>query len=594
MADPKKQLREFINQQRKAKEQAEQERVQRNDADRNAVLQGVGQDLADALKPVLEELPKSAQITEQQIKNALTEAIQVSMPEVSIPEINIPEIKIDTKGLEKAVQNAIKGLKIDSPQVNIPESTFELPERFAVNIDQFDEKKPLPVRLYEANGKPFQIAFPAGASGGKADFLTIKGIQNSAWGELINADGRLRTENNTASSSITGTVTVDQLSGANWSVSVNDIFRTTVATNLINSDDRLRVSVETGGSGLTDSELRATAVPVSQLSGANWSTEVTNTVTVDGSGVTQPVSGTVTVSGITNTIAANVVDSGGVPYTTSNPLPIDDAGGSVTVDGTVTAELSATDNAVLDQIELNQDTQTAILNTIDADTGAIKTAVEILDNAISGSEMQVDVVSGTITAVTGITNSVAASIVDSSGVQYSGSNPLPIDIVQALDHTIDSISVRQVSGANYSTQSKLIARQTNPTAASDATEVFASADDLGRTLMRPIQVRDLIATAYTSLTSGTETTLLAGAASTFHDLIYVMCANQSDVATFVDFRCGTAGTVIMTVQVPAEGTAGVSLPVPHKMPEVAQAWTVDLPDITGTTVDITAQFSKEI
>lgn len=64
--------------------------------------------------------------------------------------------------------------------------------------------------------------------------------------------------------------------------------------------------------------------------------DVTNTVTVDGSGVTQPVS------------------------------------------GTVTANLSATDNAVLDSI--------------DSDTSAIKTAVEIIDNAISGSEMQVDVV----------------------------------------------------------------------------------------------------------------------------------------------------------------------------------------------------------
>lgn len=42
--------------------------------------------------------------------------------------------------------------------------------------------------------------------------------------------------------------------------------------------------------------------------------------------------------------------------------------------------------------DTGQDAQTALLTTIDADTGAIKTAVETLDNAISGSEMQVDVV----------------------------------------------------------------------------------------------------------------------------------------------------------------------------------------------------------
>lgn len=57
--------------------------------------------------------------------------------------------------------------------------------------------------------------------------------------------------------------------------------------------------------------------------------------------------------------------------------------GSLTVDATnfdiraltnsdvVTAELSATDNAVLDQIETNQDSQTALLTTIDADTSVL-------------------------------------------------------------------------------------------------------------------------------------------------------------------------------------------------------------------------------
>jgi len=107
----------------------------------------------------------------------------------------------------------------------------------------------------------------------------------------------------------------------------------------------------------------------------------------------------------------------------------------VTVSGTVTANLSATDNAVLDamvvdlaaletlqtstntKLDTLETTLTAIetdqaaievlltaanvdhaanevlLGTIDADTNAIKTAVEIIDNAISGSEMQVDTVS---------------------------------------------------------------------------------------------------------------------------------------------------------------------------------------------------------
>jgi filamentous hemagglutinin len=54
----------------------------------------------------------------------------------------------------------------------------------------------------------------------------------------------------------------------------------------------------------------------------------------------------------TGTSAVSVVSN-------SAPLPISDAGGSLTVDGTVTAELSATDNAVLDTID-------AVLDTINA------------------------------------------------------------------------------------------------------------------------------------------------------------------------------------------------------------------------------------
>ena len=96
-------------------------------------------------------------------------------------------------------------------------------------------------------------------------------------------------------------------------------------------------------------------------------------------------------------------------------------GAVVISSGAVTASLSATDNAVLDaiatdgdniqtllttmdgvldniltkngEIETTNNACQVLLGTIDADTGAIKTAVEILDNAISGNEMQCDIVS---------------------------------------------------------------------------------------------------------------------------------------------------------------------------------------------------------
>jgi hypothetical protein len=74
-------------------------------------------------------------------------------------------------------------------------------------------------------------------------------------------------------------------------------------------------------------------------------------------------------------------------------LSIDDNGGSITIDGTVTANLSATDNAVLDNIDTN---------------------VSTIAGAVSGTEMQVDVIT-----IPGLSGDVAHDSADSG-------NPLKI------------------------------------------------------------------------------------------------------------------------------------------------------------------------
>ncbi len=110
----------------------------------------------------------------------------------------------------------------------------------------------------------------------------------------------------------------------------------------------------------------------------DWDDSNYANVNINLAGVDAPTGGGAEAGSLRVTIAN---DSTGVLSVDDNggTLSIDDGGGAITVDGTVTANLSATDNAVLDSI--------------DSDTSAIKTAVEIIDNAISGSEMQVDIVS---------------------------------------------------------------------------------------------------------------------------------------------------------------------------------------------------------
>lgn len=98
--------------------------------------------------------------------------------------------------------------------------------------------------------------------------------------------------------------------------------------------------------------------------------------------------------------------------TTSAPLPVDlraDNVGGIEVVQDTAADLNVT--------EASAASIATLLGTIDADTGAIKTAVEILDNAISGSEMQVDVVA----ALPAGTNTIGGVIGQpSSTVVYDG------------------------------------------------------------------------------------------------------------------------------------------------------------------------------
>jgi hypothetical protein len=202
-----------------------------------------------------------------------------------------------------------------------------------------------------------------------------------------------------------------------------------------------------------------------------------------------------------------------------------------------------------------------------------------------------------VTVTSGATATTAVNIVDSSGVQYSGSNPMPTYLVAGSGNSTVSVGA-VVSDAvdDGSAPNKIggIARTENPTAVAGGDIVTFSSDKVGRQISRPIQVRELIQTAYATITNGTETTLLAGVASTYLDLVYAMFANSSDAAVLVDIRAGTANGIVGTVNVPASSMAGFSPKVPIPQDVAANTWTVDMPDITGTTVYATALFSKEI
>ena len=837
------------------------------------------------LQPILNEIANNTKLNKEELIQALSQikidapAVPKAQVDVHIPEIKVPtpQVTVNVPKIDTPIIPPIKipEIKVPKPEITVKVPPIKIPDlkwpegemdiKGFVNLMGYDRgllENPLPVQIRDANGNPVDLfkglSTVIAGSGGKADYFTIKGFSQSAFAEIMNADGEVKvagtftasapattfaiignnellpyngdnplpvvfgasatqavnivdssgigysgsnpvpvtiTSGATATSAVVvvdstgipyggdnplnvdGTVAVSgitgsvgatilngeglardswlisditnsvkaslvdstgiQYSGSNpFSVTAYDIFKTTVATNLINADDRLRVSLETGGSGLTDAELRASSVPVAQISDAIWSTQVTGSFgtlfsTADmvnsdnrlrvsletgGSGLTDaelrassvpteqvsgsiwsvyvtggggatsvsilnadgtyrdtfPVEGTVAVSGITGSVGATIlngeglardswlisditasvkatlIDSGGVGYSGSNPVPTTIVSGSITstgayllnaeglyrgtipVEGTITANLSATDNAVLDTID-------AVLDTINA---KLVTGTDIgdvtINNASGASAVNIQDGGNTITvdgtvAVSGVTASIGASILGSDGLAFGTSKPIPVTMVTGVSASVNAAIIDSagnyrdtfpISGnvnVNGSLNSVLatgttlhdsaddgdaplkmggVAIQDNPTAVAGGDRVKFTADDLGRQLVRPVQARDLIRTAYVSLVSGTafgtETTLLASGSGAYLDLIYMMGTNSSDVSVDIEFRASTAGTVCQKLTIPGGGTAGVALSVPYPAPFADHTWTIDAPDITGTNVTITALFSKEV
>src|SRR3990167_3502290 len=185
------------------------------------------------------------------------------------------------------------------------------------------------------------------------------------------------------------------------------------------------------------------------------------------------------------------------------------------------------------------------------DPGGALRPIQVDDNG----NLSIDLVSGVNVSTT--TEIAAGTLIQT--LQLSGSADSVVVNSIAADQLIQTL---QLSGSVESSQVLGLARQTNPTAVADGAAVTASFDDLGRQVITPYQVRDLVYTANVSTTTGIETTLLAAVAGANLDCVQVVCANTSDAAVDVDFRAVTAGAVEFSVTVPADSTAGFIPAVP--------------------------------
>ena len=182
----------------------------------------------------------------------------------------------------------------------------------------------------------------------------------------------------------------------------------------------------------------------------------------------------------------------------------------------------------------------ALLGTIDADTGT-------LAGAVSGSEMQVDIVSGTVTTLTG--SGVAHDAADSG-------NP----------HKIGAKATASLSGATM-------------VAAGDRTDLFAGID--GVQITRPHCNLEDVVSGNASNTDGTSTSLIAAqGAGVKTYLTAIILTNTSSSNIYVEIKDGA--TAKLTIPVPANSGAVVTLPVPLGG-TANTAWNFD-PSAATTTV----------
>lgn len=205
----------------------------------------------------------------------------------------------------------------------------------------------------------------------------------------------------------------------------------------------------------------------------------------------------------------------GDPSTNAGVAPVDAAAGlkvdlgadnDVTVTGTVTAELGATDNAVLDAIE--------------ADTTTIA-------GAVAGTEMQVDVITMPTTTVTG---TIAHDSADSGNPQKIG----------AKAESAISTATMVADG--------------------DRTDLYADID--GVLMVRSDRPLGDLLSERLSNTDGTSTasTVFGATASTRNVITGYSVYNASATAGYLDLRDGTAGAILWTVPLPATGGANFAIP----------------------------------
>lgn len=573
---PQEQLKRIHDQLQKA---ADAKARERRDADRAAISTQIGQYLGAVMQPLKEA------VTEMRRMTSSHERMASHMASMEMPE---PVVNVDLSTLELPKPNITVNPIIDLADIKMPS---EMDVKGWIGIMGYDRgllTNPIPVQLRDASGNPIKLfenltQIVGGGGGGNhvivdsMPSISVVSSGNSSI-SLVNSDGTYYNSDNPLPVSFSSsTQPVIQVSGAVNSVNILQVGSNAVVVGTGYQDNALRVVHATDA-----------IVSVNIVSGATGGTQY------DDAGNAEPGTGGLSMARDSAGSVYSLRLGSGTSETALRVVQAADAIASVSVVSNIAALDVKQVSGSADSVNVMQIGG----NNVVVGTGYQDNALRVVQatDAIASVNLAQTLGSATVVGtgyqdnalrVVHATDAIASvNIVSSATLTVTGSLTSSVVVGSVVGDAIDDGSAPVQMGG--------IARTANPTAVTGGDVVKASMDDVGRLLSRPVQVRDLLQTSRVALTTGTETTLLTGVAGVFHDLIYVMAANNSDAATYVDFRAATGANIQFTIQVPANGTAGVSLPVPLPQDVAADTWTADMPDITGTTVTVSALFSKEV
>lgn len=288
-----------------------------SDAEKDSAYLAVIMNSVDA---IIESI-NSVKVNEATIAEAVRSEIaklqippsEVNIPEIKLPPINVPEAKVTVSIPEITVPEpkvTVNVPKIEIPEIKAPNVEVNMPDSMEIHGDVglfgYGFDNPLPVQLRDKDGNPVSLPemMSVVSGGGSSRFVKI----NNTASEPIPISGSITSTPGATyyASDAIGSVNIVQ--SIPLSVSVSGATGT-IGVVTINPDGSPVYGGSSSGGGLTDAELRASSIDVQQASGASWSTNV----------LSMP---SVTVTSITNSTASALVDSSGVQYSGSNPVPV--------------------------------------------------------------------------------------------------------------------------------------------------------------------------------------------------------------------------------------------------------------------------------